>query len=226
MPGFCDHRPSAASRREAQWKRRLLPPLPLPRSIQSGQEPRGPCSHGRAPGDTARFPRHPGGPRVPIPLPRSAGEDRRLPSPVASPAPPPHCPLLGEVPPRRCFRLEVHLKSGSRPGQSQSRAGVLLLFLQAHSSLLLRLSPVGWAPVPRRADQRAGTKARWSPGVPGQPVEPGNKRLLVEQWRGLFHSTTGRWQGGGPAAASGLKGQGRGVRVWGGHGFTEESKGF
>lgn len=28
------------------------------------------------------------------------------------------------------------------------------------------------------------------------------------------------------AAASGLKGQGRGVRIWGGHGFTEESKGF
>lgn len=95
VPGFCDHRPSAASRREAQWKRRLLPPLPLPRSIQSGQEPRGPCSHGQAPADTARFPRHPGGRRVPLPLPQSAGEDRRLPSPVASPAPLPHCPWSG-----------------------------------------------------------------------------------------------------------------------------------
>lgn len=59
------------------------------------------------------------------------------------------------------------------------------------SSLLLLLSPVSWSPVPCCAEQRTGTKARWSPGVPGQPVEPGNKRLLVEQWRGLFHSTTG-----------------------------------
>ena len=69
------------------------PPLPLP---HSGQEPRGPSrSHSRAPWDTARFPRCPGGPRAPLPLPRSAGEDRHLPSPVASLAPPLHCRWSG-----------------------------------------------------------------------------------------------------------------------------------
>ena len=30
-------------------------------------------------------------------------------------------------------------------------------------------------------EQRAGNKAHLSPGVPGQPVVPGNKILLVEQ---------------------------------------------
>ena len=34
VPGFCDHRPSAASRRETQWKQRLLPPV-LPRPTAS-----------------------------------------------------------------------------------------------------------------------------------------------------------------------------------------------
>ena len=37
LQGFCDHRPSAASRREAQWKQRLLP-APPPAPQRTGAE--------------------------------------------------------------------------------------------------------------------------------------------------------------------------------------------
>ena len=79
-PGFCDHRPSAASRRETQWKQGLLPPvLSRPAASRMDRSQGGPsCSHGRAPQD-----RRPGALQAPLPLPRSAAGNHRPPSPVA-----------------------------------------------------------------------------------------------------------------------------------------------